>query len=105
MIVMQVMDLYEREALHREILAAIAAGRELSPDLDSHLADAALDRYVQEAAGRGYRPWQAVRQPMGSLVVRVITRLAVLATVIVVMGMILFAMVVMTVVVHLQGQL
>src|SRR5215469_8918712 len=57
--------LYEREALRREILAAIAAGRELAPELDSHLADAALDRYAQEAAGRGYRLWRAEGQPIG----------------------------------------
>ena len=101
MFIMQAKDLYEREALHREILAAIAAGRELSPDMDSHLADAALDRYAQEATGRGYQPWRAVGQPIGSLVVRVITRLAVLASVVVVLGMILFALVVVALISHL----
>ncbi len=38
----------DREALRREIQAAIAAGRELDPAMDTHLADSALDRYEQE---------------------------------------------------------
>lgn len=38
----------DREALRREIQAAIAAGRELDPEMDGHLADAALERYTKE---------------------------------------------------------
>jgi len=38
----------DREALRREIQAAIAAGRELDPEMDQHLADSALERYTKE---------------------------------------------------------
>jgi hypothetical protein len=38
----------DREALRREIQAAIAAGRELDPEMDGHLADSALERYTKE---------------------------------------------------------
>lgn len=40
------------EALRTEIQAAIAAGRELSPDMDAHLADSALERYRTEQQAR-----------------------------------------------------
>lgn len=43
----------DREALRREIQAAIAAGRELDPSMDEHLADSAMDRYLKEEAARG----------------------------------------------------
>jgi hypothetical protein len=42
----------EREVLRNEIQAAIAAGRDLSPEMDTHLADAALDRYRSERSAR-----------------------------------------------------
>jgi hypothetical protein len=40
------------EALRNEIQAAIAAGREVGPDMDKHLADSVLERYRQEQAAR-----------------------------------------------------
>src|SRR5579859_7149692 len=40
------------EALRQEIQAAIKAGRELDPEMDSHLADSVLDRYRQEQSAR-----------------------------------------------------
>ncbi|HEX9069279.1 MAG TPA: hypothetical protein VF807_10955 [Ktedonobacterales bacterium] len=40
------------ELLRNEIQAAIKAGRDLNPEMDSHLADSVLDRYRQEAAAR-----------------------------------------------------
>ncbi len=42
----------EREALQREIQAAIAAGREVGPDMDVHLAASAAERYTKERAVR-----------------------------------------------------
>ena len=42
----------DTEALRQEIQAAIAAGRELDPDMDKHLADSVLERYRQEQATR-----------------------------------------------------
>jgi hypothetical protein len=42
----------DTEALRQEIQAAIAAGRELNPDMDKHLADSVLDRYHQDQAAR-----------------------------------------------------
>lgn len=42
----------DRQALRAEIQAAIAAGRELGPEMDGHLADSALDRFTQEQAVR-----------------------------------------------------
>ena len=45
-------DSADDEALRREIQAAIKAGRELDPELDSHLADSVLDRYRQEQTAR-----------------------------------------------------
>jgi hypothetical protein len=42
----------DTEALRQEIQAAIAAGRELDPEMDKHLADSVLDRYRQEQAAR-----------------------------------------------------
>jgi hypothetical protein len=42
----------DTEALRQEIQAAIAAGRELDPDMDKHLADSVLERYRQEQAVR-----------------------------------------------------
>lgn len=40
------------EALRNEIQAAIKAGREVSPDMDEHLADSVLERYREEQAAR-----------------------------------------------------
>lgn len=42
----------DRAALQREIQAAIAAGRDLDPEMDQHLADSALDRYTREKTAR-----------------------------------------------------
>ena len=42
----------EMEALRQEIQAAIAAGREVGPDMDQHLADSAIKRYQEEKAAR-----------------------------------------------------
>jgi hypothetical protein len=42
----------EMEALRQEIQAAIAAGREVGPDMDQHLADSAIKRYQDEKAAR-----------------------------------------------------
>ncbi|MBA3825927.1 MAG: hypothetical protein H0X24_18755 [Ktedonobacterales bacterium] len=57
----------DRAALQREIQAAIAAGRDLDPEMDQHLADSALERYTKEKAAReravGVRPQQAVVAP------------------------------------------
>jgi hypothetical protein len=38
----------ENENLRMEIQAAIAAGRELDPDMDQHLADSVIERYRRE---------------------------------------------------------
>jgi hypothetical protein len=38
----------DEEALRAEIQAAIAAGRDLSPDMDQHLADSVIERYRKE---------------------------------------------------------
>ncbi len=40
-------DPQEREALKQEIQSAIAAGRELDPEMDPHLADSVLDKYYE----------------------------------------------------------
>jgi hypothetical protein len=57
----------DREALQREIQAAIAAGRDLDPDMDQHLATSALERYTKEKEARdralGVRQQQAVAMP------------------------------------------
>lgn len=45
-------DSADDEALRREIQAAIKAGRELDPEMDTHLADSVLDRYRQEQTAR-----------------------------------------------------
>jgi hypothetical protein len=42
----------DMEALRNEIRAAIAAGREVGPDMDRHLADSVLERYRTEQAAR-----------------------------------------------------
>jgi hypothetical protein len=42
----------DTESLRQEIQAAIAAGRELDPAMDQHLADSVLERYRQERAAR-----------------------------------------------------
>jgi hypothetical protein len=42
----------DAESLRQEIQAAIAAGRELDPAMDQHLADSVLERYRQEQAAR-----------------------------------------------------
>lgn len=42
----------DREALRQEIQAAIAAGREVDPAMDAHLADSVLDRYASEKTAR-----------------------------------------------------
>lgn len=49
---MSTQDPAEREALRQEIQAAIAAGRDLDPSMDPHLADSALERVEQERAAR-----------------------------------------------------
>lgn len=49
---MSTQDPAEREALRQEIQAAIAAGRDLDPTMDPHLADSALERVEQERAAR-----------------------------------------------------
>ena len=53
----------DREALRREIQAAIKAGRELEPDMDTHLADSALERYEAEQKARGLTPVAAAPRP------------------------------------------
>jgi len=57
----------DRAALQREIQAAIAAGRDLDPEMDQHLADSVLDRYAKEKAAReralGIRTQQEAVQP------------------------------------------
>lgn len=40
------------DALRDEIQAAIAAGREVGPDMDRHLADSVLERYRAERTAR-----------------------------------------------------
>ncbi len=52
----------EYDALRAEIQAAIAAGRELDPTMDQHLADSALDRYRKEQSAR-QRPVRAPQVP------------------------------------------
>ncbi|SRR5579883_3501116 len=42
----------EQEALKREIQAAIAAGREVDPSMDEHLAASAADRIAEERKAR-----------------------------------------------------
>src|SRR5215469_8465846 len=42
----------DTEALRQEIQAAIAAGRELDPGMDKHLADSVLERYRSDQAAR-----------------------------------------------------
>ncbi len=42
----------DNAALQREIQAAIAAGRELDPEMDQHLAASATERYTKEKAAR-----------------------------------------------------
>src|SRR5271165_346964 len=49
----------EYEALRTEIQAAIAAGRELDPTMDQHLAESAVERYSKERSARQ----RAVRTP------------------------------------------
>jgi hypothetical protein len=49
---MNIDDPEERAALQQEIQAAIAAGREVDPTMDKHLADSVLDRYAKERAAR-----------------------------------------------------
>ena len=49
---MNIEDPEERAALQQEIQSAIAAGREVGPDMDKHLADSVLDRYAKERAAR-----------------------------------------------------
>src|SRR5690242_16020364 len=49
---MSTQDPEEIESLRAEIQAAIAAGRELGPDMDKHLADSALERYQRERTAR-----------------------------------------------------
>src|SRR5262249_38279778 len=58
-------DPAEDDALRNEIQAAIAAGRELGPDMDRHLADSVLDRYRKEQAARqtALAPQPAPRVP------------------------------------------
>ncbi|HUY79893.1 MAG TPA: hypothetical protein VMV29_24185 [Ktedonobacterales bacterium] len=42
----------DHEALRKEIQAAIAAGREVGPEMDQHLVDSVLEHYRQEQASR-----------------------------------------------------
>lgn len=49
---MNIDDAEERAALQQEIQTAIAAGREVGPDMDKHLADSVLDRYAKDRAIR-----------------------------------------------------
>ncbi len=42
----------DAESLRKEIQAAIAAGREVGPEMDQHLADSVLTHYQQEQAAR-----------------------------------------------------
>jgi hypothetical protein len=61
-------DPQDDDVLRMEIQAAIAAGREVGPEMDTHLADSVLERYRQEQAARqaaiqAMRPAAAVRQP------------------------------------------
>ncbi|HEV7126543.1 MAG TPA: hypothetical protein VGN32_03765 [Ktedonobacterales bacterium] len=53
------------EALRNEIQTAIAAGRELSPDMDAHLADSVLERYrtEQQARAKALAPQQPAAPP------------------------------------------
>ena len=57
----------EDDALLREhIEAAIAAGRELEPDMDKHLVDSTLERYQKDRAARAKvlgQPQQAASPP------------------------------------------
>jgi hypothetical protein len=54
-------------ALQREIQAAIAAGRDLDPEMDQHLATSAMERYTKEKAVReralGIKQAQAATLP------------------------------------------
>jgi len=45
-------DPADQALLREQIQTAIAAGRELGPDMDPHLADSVLDRYTKERAAR-----------------------------------------------------
>jgi hypothetical protein len=45
-------DPADQVLLREQIQTAIAAGRELGPDMDPHLADSVLDRYTKERAAR-----------------------------------------------------
>jgi hypothetical protein len=81
----------DREALRREIQAVIAAGRELDPEMDQHLADSALERYTKEQdvrdKVRGVQKAQAAqlpRQPNPNLelVVRTLSSAVVIAGII-----------------------
>jgi hypothetical protein len=49
---MSTQDSSQDEALRNEIQAAIAAGRELGPDMDRHLAESVLERYRKEQVAR-----------------------------------------------------
>lgn len=49
---MNMRDPADDEALRNEIQTAIAAGREVGPDMDRHLADSVLERYRTEQAAR-----------------------------------------------------
>jgi hypothetical protein len=51
----------ERGALQREIQAAIAAGREVEPDMDVHLAASAAERYTKDRAVRARAQGQKQR--------------------------------------------
>jgi hypothetical protein len=86
---MSTTDPQDDEALRAEIQAAIAAGRELGPDMDRHIADSTLERYRKERAAREKAvatpaPQQAVA-PHGdgaALVARTFTSLAGLAAIV-----------------------
>jgi hypothetical protein len=71
------------ETLRNEIQAAIKAGREVSPEMDQHLADSVLERYrqEQEARQKALAPQQPATPPAprynsGETVARVVLTIA-----------------------------
>jgi hypothetical protein len=72
------------ETLRNEIQAAIKAGREVSPEMDEHLADSVLARYREEQAARSksLTPQRPAMPPApsginnGEMIARVVLALA-----------------------------
>jgi len=54
-----------REELRDELIAVLAAARELSPDTDRHLADAFAERVEQRRVARPVRAKSGLRLPSG----------------------------------------